>query len=82
MINLKAAMGEVSAGSEYSIVRGGSGATGPQLTSLLPGSSYSHCHQFCWDLMRYGMNVAGKNTSVTWAACSTKERGVIYFGNF
>ena len=68
-------MAEVTAGSEYSIVRGGSGATGPQLTSLLAGTSYTNCHQFCWDLMRYGMNVAGQNTSVNWAACSTKDNG-------
>ena len=68
-------MAEVTSGTEYSIVRGGSGATGPQLTSLLRGSSYASCYQFCWDLMTYGMDVAGQNTSVTWAACSTKDNG-------
>ncbi len=68
-------MAEVTASTEYSIVRGGSGTTGPQLSTLLSGSSYSNCFQFCTDLMTNGMKVSAVLKDVHWATCSTTENG-------
>ncbi len=62
-------------GNEFAIVRGGSGATGPQLSSLLYGSTFSSCFQFCASLMTYGMRVNTTNTSVAFSSCSTNEDG-------
>ncbi len=67
-------MAKVSA-SEYSIVRGGNGVTGPQLSTLIAGTSYSTCYDFCKDLMLTGMKVTGGNATVTWASCNMNQNG-------
>ena len=57
---------------DFAIVRGGSGATGPQLSSLLYGS-FSSCLQFCTTLMTFGLRFNNTNSSAAWAICSTRE---------
>ena len=68
-------MADVSTAAEYSIVRGGSGATGPQLSALFGAGTYSTCYDFCKSAIYNGMDVAGASKPVVWASCSTNENG-------